>query len=158
MTNVRTQAEQPWAGWSPGAVIRFIQEQAAIAASPVPPPVRTTRPAPAVTAQKPRDHVQVLDAGRVIGGSRRNVDLTVLTARVPDHAEFTYQATLEGRGYGTGQDWTTLAVHSGHAQPPESLPLHFEAVELATGIQRLRVQIAARLATPQQHAPNLQVG
>lgn len=94
-----------------------------------------------------------------IGGSRRDVDVTVLTARVPDHAEFTYQATLEGRDYGmTSQDWATLAVHTGQAQPPDSLPLHFEAVELPPGIQRLRVRIAARLATPQQNAPGLRVG
>jgi hypothetical protein len=80
-----------------------------------------------VTAPGSRDHVEILDAGRAIGGSQRDVDLTVLTARVPDHAEF------------------------------DSLPLHFAAVELPPGIQRLGVHIAARLATPQQVAPSLQI-
>ncbi|MGH3825501.1 MAG: hypothetical protein ACRDRA_22085 [Pseudonocardiaceae bacterium] len=153
VTNVRTRTQQPWAGWSPKGVVQFIQGQAGIAARPV------ARPASTATPPGSRDHVQVLDAGRAIGGSRRNIDLEVPTAGVPDLAEFTYEATLECRGYGRtgGQDWTTVAVHTGHAQPPERLSLHFEAVELAPGIQRLRVQMTARLAAPQQES-DLRVG
>jgi hypothetical protein len=163
VTNARTQIEQPWSGWSPEAVVHFIQEQAAIAARPIPVlvPAQGTNARPGPTAGAPgvRDHMEILDAGRAIGGSRRDIDVTVLTERVPDHAEFSYQATLEGRDYGlTSQDWTPLAVHTGHAQPPDSLPLHFQAVELPPGLQRLRVQIAARLATPQHEGPDLRVG
>jgi hypothetical protein len=162
VTHVRTQTEQPWAGWSPDEVIRFIEAQATPAVTPPPvPTVRTTAPAPTRATTSSRDHVVTLDVGNVIGGRRRSIDLVVSTTEVAPGAEFEYRATLAGRPYGqassTGPAWSNLATRNGRGQPPERLPLLFEAVELPAGIQRLRVELMLRLQSPTRRAPTLEL-
>jgi hypothetical protein len=161
VTHVRTQTEQPLAGWSPAAVIRLIESQAALprrsrpaeedeaASDPVPDPA----PAPA-----PSEHLVVLDAGRAIGGSRRTIELVVQTNRMGDPASFEYRATLAGRPYGGAGDatsWTVLSSDAGRGRPPARLPVRFEAVELPPGLHRLRLELDLRLARPRAEAPAL---
>ncbi len=168
VVHVRTQTEKPWAGWSPGEVIGFIEEQSGViekpaagAPEPAPVPVENTSkpPGPVDTPAASRDHVVVLDAGKAVGGSRRNLELVVSTARLADIGEFEYQATLAGRAFGRASaGWATLAAHTGHGHPPDDLPLRFEAVELPPGVQRLRLQLALRLSSPTKGVPALELG
>ncbi len=163
VTHVRTQTEQPWVGWSPDDVIRFIEQQASLKVAPAPAPVkRTAAPAQARAATPSRDHVIALDVGNVIGGRRRSIELVVSTAKVAPRAEFEYRATLAGRPYGqaTTADpaWTNLAGHTGRGQPPDRLPLHFEAVDLPPGVQRLKLEMMLRLQSPTRRAPKLELG
>jgi hypothetical protein len=170
VTHVRTQTEQPLAGWSPAAVIRLIESQAALARPPR--PAEDAEPAPAVPAPDlapqaaapapapvPAEHLVVLDAGRAIGGSRRTIELVVQTNRMGDPASFEYRATLAGRPYGEADDsaapWTVLGSDAGRGRPPARLPVRFEAVELPPGLQRLRLELALRLARPRAEAPPL---
>jgi len=166
VTHVRTQDEQPLAGWPPDEVIRFIEGQSGVVAGPVP-----AGPVPAVTqdtSRSPaapaatRDHVVILDAGKAMGGSARNIELVVSTDQVAEVAEFEYRATLAGRAYGqspeAGSSWTTLASRSGRAHPPDRLPLRFGAVQLPRGVQRLRLEMALRLPASRQEAPALGLG
>ena len=44
VTHVRTQTEQPLAGWSPAAVVRLIESQAGVARPPLPAPDPTPEP------------------------------------------------------------------------------------------------------------------
>lgn len=165
VTHVRTQTEKPWAGWSPGEVIGFIEEQSGViekpaegTPEPAPVPVENISKPPETPRTASRDHMVVLDAGKAVGGSRRDLDWVVSTARLADIGEFDYQATLAGRVYGdTPAKWATLAGHTGRGRPPEDLPLCFAAVELPPGVQRLRLQLALRLPVPQQGAPVLQL-
>lgn len=168
VTHVRTQTEKSWASWSPGEVIGYIEEQSGVIGKPAtgapesaPVPVENTSkpPAPVVTPAASRDHVVVLDAGKAVGGSRRDLELVVSTARLAGIGEFEYQATLASRAFGhVSADWATLAGRAGHGHPPEDLPLRFEAVELTPGVQRLRLQLALRLASPMTGVPALELG
>lgn len=135
---------------STGDTLRELSESiAARAAEPAPVPVETTSKPPAPAES--RDHVVVLDVGKAVGGSRRNLEWVVSTARLTDISEFEYQATLAGRAYGqTPEKWATLAGHTGSGHPPDSLQLRFEAVELPPGVQRLRLQLALRLPSPKE--------
>ena len=163
VTHVRTQTEQPLAGWSPAAVVRLIESQAGVARPPLPAPDPTPEPdpAPALAAPPPvpTEHLVVLDAGKAIGGSRRTIELVVETNRVGDPASFEYRATLAGRPYGEADDaaatWTVLASDGGRGRPPARLPVRFEAVELPPGLQRLRLELALKLARPRAEAPTL---
>jgi len=133
----------------------------AVAPAPVP-AERTAAPAPAPAATASRDHVVALDAGKVIGGRRRNIELVVSTAKVAPRAEFEYRATLSGRPYGQASAaagaWTNLAGRTGRGQPPHGLPLRFEAVDLPAGVQRLKLEMMLRLPTPTRLAPALELG
>jgi hypothetical protein len=189
VTHVRTQTEQPLAGWSPAAVIRLIESQAALSRPPRPaeeteaassdsaldpasvppdpaPPDAALDPAPAPAPAAypapppvPSEHLIVLDAGRAIGGSRRTIELVVQTNRMGDPASFEYRATLAGRPYGEADDsaapWAVLGSDAGRGRPPARLPVRFEAVELPPGLQRLRLELAVRLARPRAEAPPL---
>lgn len=162
VTHVRTQTEKQWAGWSSDDVIRFIEEQASLAVAPAPLLAeRTAAPAPARATTPSRDHVIVLDVGNVIGGRRRSIELVVSTAKVAPRAEFDYRATLAGRPYGraTTADpaWTNLSGRTGRGQPPDRLPLHFEAVELPPGVQRLKLEMMLRLQSPTRRVPTLEL-
>jgi hypothetical protein len=162
VTHVRTQTEQPLAGWSPAAVIRLIESQAALARPPRPAEDAEPAPEPA-PAPVPAEHLVVLDAGRAIGGSRRTIELVVQTNRMGDPASFEYRATLAGRPYGEADDsaapWAVLGSDAGRGRPPARLParlpVRFEAVELPPGLQRLRMELAVRLARPRVEAPPL---
>ncbi|HEU4396248.1 MAG TPA: hypothetical protein VFU54_00255 [Actinomycetota bacterium] len=166
VTHVRTQTEKPLAGWVPDEVIRFIEGQSGVVAGPVPagpvPAVTQDTSRPPAAPAAPRDHVVILDAGKAMGGSARNIELVVSTEQVAEVAEFEYRATLAGRAYGqspeAGSSWTTLASRSGRAQPPDRLPLRFEAVQLPRGVQRLRLEMALRLPASGQEAPALGLG
>jgi hypothetical protein len=161
VTHVRTQDEKPLAGWPPGEVIRFIEAQSGVVAGPAPAATedagQPAPPAPAAT----RYPVVILDAGKTVGGAARNIELVVATDQL-DIGEFEYRATLAGRAYGpppeAGASWTTLATHTGRAFPPNRLPLHFEAVQLPRGVQRLRLEMALRLPASRQEVPALGLG
>jgi predicted flap endonuclease-1-like 5' DNA nuclease len=162
VTHVRTQDEQPLAGWQPDEVIRFIEAQSGVVAGPAPVATEdTSRPAPAAAAAT-RDHLVVLDAGMAMGGAARTIELVVSTDQAADMGEFEYRATLAGRAYGqppeAGASWTTLASHTGRADPPNRLPLRFEAIRLPRGVQRLRLELALRLPESKQEAPALRLG
>lgn len=152
VTHVRTQTEKPWAGWSSGEVIGFIEKQLGMAKESALGIENTSKPpAPAGRPTESRDHVVVLDAGKAVGGSRRNLELIVSTARLADISEFEYQVTLAGRTYGqTTEDWAALADQTGYSHPPGRMPLRFEAAELPPGVQRLRLQLALRRPAPKQ--------
>jgi hypothetical protein len=181
LTHVRSQTEQPLAGWAPRELVRLIEEQAGLSgAEPAPPPeasdpepaAAAPEPAPAAAAPEPEpaaaapepepaaaappEHLVVLDAGRAIGGSSRTIELAVATNRLGDPASFEYRATLAGRPYGdTDGPWTDLASQEGRGRPPARLPVRFEAVDLPPGLQRLRLELALRLAEPRDQAPAL---
>jgi hypothetical protein len=164
LTHVRTQTEQPLAGWAPGELIRLLEEQAGLSGAepPAPAPGSDSEPepepepaaAPPPTASA--EHLVVLDAGRAIGGSSRTVELAVATNRAGVPASFEYRATLAGRPYGRdAEPWTTLASQEGRGRPPARLPVRFEDVDLPPGLQRLRLELALRLAEPRDQAPVL---
>lgn len=164
LTHVRTQTEQPLAGWAPGELIRLLEEQAGLSGAepPAPAPGSDSEPepepepaaAPPPTASA--EHLVVLDAGRAIGGSSRTVELAVATNRAGVPASFEYRATLAGRPYGRdAEPWTTLASQEGRGRPPARLPVRFEDVDLPPGLQRLRLELALRLAEPREQAPAL---
>jgi hypothetical protein len=182
VTHVRTRTEQPLAGWSPAAVIRLIETQAGLpkaprpdaaphpapapsaavpdsAPAPDPAPARSAPPPVPAAPPVPSEHVVVLDAGRAIGGSSRTIELVVETNRVGHPASFEYRAILAGRPYGQAGaeagSWTVLASRDGRGRPPARLPLRFEGVELPPGLQRLRLELALRLAEPREQAPAL---
>jgi hypothetical protein len=163
VTHVRTQAEQPWPGWPPQEVIRFMTERSGVVVEPAGPgaggDTAASRSMPATRPTRSRDHLVVLDAGKAVGGGRRSIELVVSTAAVADVAAFDYQATLVGRALGQaaedGRAWALMAQRAGRAQPPHPLPLRFEAVELPGGIQRLRVEMAIRLPAPRLETPVL---
>jgi len=163
VTHVRTYSEKPLAGWSPGEVVHFIEEQSGLAAGPRPVAVAEPggQPAPARSPAGSREHFLVLDAGKAIGGARRSIELLVSTALMADVAEFEYRATLAGSAYGqppgTGPSWTALAERTGRSHPPDRLPLRFDAVELPQGLQRLRLEMALRLPLPRREAPALEL-
>ena len=100
----------------------------------------------------------ILDAGKAIGGARRNIELVVVTDQL-GVKEFEYRATLSGRAFGQATapaaSWTTLAGHTGRAHPPDMLPLRFEGVDLPRGLQRLRLEVALRLPSPKKGPPAL---
>jgi hypothetical protein len=168
VTHVRTQTEQPLLGWAPQELIRLIEEQAGLSVAapepaPAPPPElpdgepSASAPEPAAPSRASAEHLVVLDAGRAIGGgSGRTIELAVATNRVGDPASFEYRATLAGRPYGQAAgSWTALASQEGRGRPPARLPVRFEAVELPPGLQRLRLELALRLAEPREQAPAL---
>jgi predicted flap endonuclease-1-like 5' DNA nuclease len=162
VTHVRTQDEQPLAGWPPDEVIRFVEAQSGVAAAPVPAPAATadaSRPAPAAAPAATRDHLVVLDAGKAVGGAARSIELVVATDQAADVGEFEFRATLAGRAYGqppeAAASWTILASRSGRAHPPDRLPLRFEAILLPRGVQRLRLEMALRLPASRRAAPAL---
>jgi hypothetical protein len=175
VVDVRDQIEQAWAGWPPAAIIDWIAERGDLARrgkragtgtrkaqarkarvkEAVTPaagrggePVDAT-PAP-VAPPAEQDHRVVLDAGTIIGGRPRNVDLALTTAGLPAGL-LTYQADLAARELGQVGDpaaWTPLASQAGTASPGQRLPLHFGEVDLARGVQRLRLEMRLHTESP----------
>jgi hypothetical protein len=123
----------------------------------------TDASAPVVQGPDPDDgpvtnHRVTLDAGKVVGGRTRAIDLALSTADFAGPEPFTYDARLVGRRYGAPDaDWTTLGQRAGHGQPPDGLPLHFTEVDLSPGLHRLRVDVTLTLETPTHTAPLLTV-
>jgi hypothetical protein len=163
MTHVRTQTEKSSAGWSGDEVIRFIEDHAGMEAAPTAAPAVVDQPAAgraaAAPARRPsRVHTAVLDAGKAIGGTSRDIELDLATETVGDVPELEYQATLSGRPFGQAGEpssWTTLARRAGRLSVSDHLPLRFSAVALPPGIQRLRVEVALRLPEPSEDGPKL---
>jgi len=163
VTHVRTMAEQAWAGWTPAELARFIEEHSGLRIGQpsrdggrVPPPSRHRRAS--ASPQRPsQDHLVVLDAGKAIGGTSRDIDLVVTNTRATG-AEFDYRATLAARRLGAGgarQDWTSLASHAGTGHPARELALRFPAVQLPTGVHRLQLLLEVSLPTPTRQSPAL---
>lgn len=179
VVDVRDQIEQAWVGWSPAAIIDWIEERGDLARSDTEPVGKrgtgTTKAQPrkvrgeeavmpaadqvsetAAAPQRPvappakRDHRVVLDAGTIIGGRPRNVALALATAGLPAGL-VTYQADLAARELGQGDDpaaWTPLANKAGTASAGHRLPLHFDDVDLARGVQRLRLEVRLHTESP----------
>jgi len=163
VTHVRTQTEQPWAGWSPDEVVRFIEAQASPAVTPPPvPTVRTTAPAATRATASSRDHAVAFDVGNVIGGRRRSIDLVVSTTKVSPRAEFEYRATLAGRPYGqassTGPAWTNLATRT-RARPATRTPAApVRGGRAPCGHPAPEVELMLRPQSPTRRAPTLELG
>lgn len=166
LTHVRTQNEHEWAGWAPGEVVAAIEDEAGAAA------VEAEAAAPAASSENPRptrrrpaaarpgengmpepEQILVLDAGKVIGGTPRDIELHVPDTRSVGTL-FSYRATLVSHTMGTSE-WVTWGRQEGTAEPPSGLPLRFEQVELTPGVHQLQVQLAIRTAAPLGRAPAL---
>jgi hypothetical protein len=165
MTHVRTQTEKSSAGWSGDEVIRFIEDHASMVSTAVrgganqPAAEQSVagQGAPAPARRPRRVHVAMLDVGKAIGGTSRDIELEVAIDKV-DVSELKYQATLSGRPFGQAgapSTWTTLARQAGRVEVSDRLPLRFSGVALPPGIQRLQVELAVRLPEPSEDAPEL---
>lgn len=174
VTHVRTMAEQAWAGWTPAELARFIEEHSGLrtgAASAEKPPSRggdrvsppsQRRRASASAQRASRDHLVVLDAGKAIGGTSRDIDLVVTNTRAAG-ADFNYRATLAARRLGAagigdgrlGEGWSSLASHAGTGHPARELALRFPAVPLPTGVHRLQLRLEVNLPVATGQPPAL---
>jgi len=168
VTHVRTGTERAWPGWDPGELGRFIEEHSGLRIRPAPAtePSRDGDRVPSASAhrraspsrQRPsRDHLVVLDAGKVIGGASRDIDLVVANTRAAG-ADFDYRATLAARRLGAGDPgdgWTSIASHAGTGPPARELALRFPAVRLPTGVHRLRLLLEMNPSAPMRQPPAL---
>jgi hypothetical protein len=153
VVHVRSQDEQPWPGWQPAEVIRFVEDRVGLTALATP-AARADDDSPSPS----RDHLVVLEAGKVIGGRRRSIALQVATERLIGVHEVEYGATLVGRALGrVDEAERMLGEQVGRAHPPAGLPLQFDDVDLAPGVQRLRLRLAVRLPSPRREAPLLEL-
>jgi hypothetical protein len=101
-------------------------------------------------------HRVLLDAGKVVGGQARAVDLTLSTADAAEPEPFAYDARLAARRYGAPDaGWVPLGRHVGNGQPPDTLPLHFGDVDLSPGLHRLRLDVTLTVGTPTRTTPPL---
>jgi hypothetical protein len=166
VTHVRTMAERAWAGWSPDELAKFIQKHSGVrpVASSHRESKRDDQAAPRSrhrpdTARRPSssDHVVVLDAGNVIGGSSRDIKLVITNTRAAG-GDFAYQATLAARRLGTGTNgggWTTVASHAGTGSGTHEVVLEFPAVQLPPGVHRLQLRLEVKLPAPASRPPEL---
>jgi hypothetical protein len=141
VTHVRTAAEQAWAGWAPAELARFVEKHSGLHA-------------PAASQRPTRDHLVVLDAGKAIGGTSRDIDL-VVTSTGAAGADFGYRATLAARRLGAGECWTDVGSHAGTGHPARELALRFPAVQLPTGIYCLQLRLEMNLPAPVRRPPAL---
>lgn len=99
-----------------------------------------------------RHHRVVLDAGKTIGGIRRDIALTVSTAALADVDVIAYSASLVAHPMGRAADeqspWVSPSGQVGRAEPPAPLRLVFGDVALPVGIHRLQVRLAVTLPEP----------
>jgi hypothetical protein len=175
VTHVRTMAERAWAGWSPDELAKFIQKHSGV--RPVASshreskrdgqaaprsrhrPDTALRPPSSDTALRPpsSDHVVVLDAGNVIGGASRDINLVITNTRAAG-GDFAYQATLAARRLGTGTNgggWTPVASHAGTGSGTDEVVLEFPAVQLPPGVHRLQLRLEVKLPAPASRPPEL---
>jgi len=160
-THVRTMAKQSWAGWTPAELAHFIEEHSGLRIGPSPaeqshdgdrvsPPSQQQRRAPASPQRPSRSHLVVLDAGKAIGGTSRDIDLVVTNTGAAG-ADFDYRATLAARRLGardTPDGWAKLATHAGTGHPTHELALRFPAVQLPSGVHRLQLLLEVNLPAP----------
>lgn len=186
VTHVRTMAERAWQSWQPTELAGFINEHAGIRAEPAPEKEsarkresprkespRESEPsdqAPALRSPRRRAdapsrqrssaaQVVVLDAGKTIGGTSRDINLMVTNTQSAG-GDFGYRATLAARGLGRGRNgegWSTLASRTGTASPSDDLALGFGRVSLPPGVQRLQLRLEVSLPAPSARAPALAV-
>ncbi len=103
------------------------------------------------------DHVVVLDAGKAIGGSSRDVTLVITNTRAIG-GDFGYRATLAARRFGVGENgagWTAVGSHIGTGSPAHEVALDFPAVELPIGIHSLQLRLEVNLPAPTSRPPAL---
>nr|WP_238151590.1 hypothetical protein [Kribbella sindirgiensis] len=103
------------------------------------------------------DHLVVLDAGKAIGGTSRDIDLVVTNTRSAGGA-FGYRATLAARGLGAGQNgdgWINLATRTGTGSAGTDLALGFQGVQVPSGIQRLQLRLEVSLPGSAKRPPAL---
>jgi hypothetical protein len=174
VTHVRTMSERVWQGWQPVELGDFIRDHAGIRAEP--PPEKVSAPqesgeaTPASRLLPSRDDVSpgeppssdqlvVLDAGKLIGGTSRDINVVVTNTRSAG-GDFGYRATLAARGLGrgaNGEGWTTLASRTGTGSPTDDLALGFGQVRLPPGVQRLQLRLEMSLPAPATRPPALAV-
>jgi hypothetical protein len=173
-THVRTQTEQQWAGWHPDELVAFVEDLAglsrvaALSGSSDSSNSSDSRGSDVSGSSRPRrsdrrvarsqepgapEQLVVLDAGLVIGGHRRDIELEIGDTRSVG-TDFSYRATLAAHPLGAS-GWAELARQDGQVHPPDQLPLRFGQVELAPGVHRLQVQLAIQGAAPLRKAPKL---
>ena len=180
VTHVRTMAERAWQGWQPTELAGFVNEHAGIRAE-VDPAQESPRKASArkgqtsgeaPVARSPRrrhdapsgapssaGQVVLLDAGKTIGGTSRDISLVVTNTQSVG-GDFGYRATLAARGLGggrNGEGWSTLASRTGTASPSDDLTLGFGRVSLPPGVQRLQLRLEVSLPAPSARPPALAV-
>lgn len=168
--HVRTMAERTWPGWRPGELVEFIEEHSEVRPGPAP-AAEPVRHGPRPTSRLRRrqdvrrtspssDHLVVLDAGKAIGGTSRDISLVVLDGRAAD-GEFGYRATLAARALGKGAKgdaWTMVGSRAGRGSAPGEVALAFPEVQLPPGIHRLELRMQVKLPTPTSRAPALKLG
>lgn len=162
--HVRGEVEQSWAGWSPRRVTGYVEEQIGLRVDADAPAGGSTpdasaddgAPRRADAARRETDDRLRLDAGKILGGRPRIVDL-VLEASDDTSDPIGYEATLAARKYGAPADagWTPLGDQRGEAHPSERAPLHFEPVELPPGLHRLRLDVAVTTPDDESSGPVL---
>lgn len=174
VSHVRSADEQASACWDPSALARFVQQHAGLADTPAgrPPaagrlshdgPTTVVEPGPAGTrapASPSRDHLVVLDAGKAIGGSERDVALTV--DGLGALAGAGYRAELCTRRLGDvppDAAWVVAARRAGPvpADGGGPVPLAFGPVRLPAGIHRLQVRLHLQLPAAVDRPPALSV-
>ncbi len=169
VTHVRTMTEQAWSGWSPGGLATFIQEHSGVrrGAASDDEPTHHDQAAPRSRRRRetaPRtppssDHLVVLDAGKAIGGSSREINLVISRTRAA-HGDFDYRATLAARALGDGRNgegWTTVGNRTGIGSAGGDVVLDFPAVPLPPGIHRLQLRMEVRLHAASSRPPALTV-
>jgi hypothetical protein len=160
-THVRSQEERGWAQWPAEELLGFIREHATPDAPPPgPPPGPPSQPsAPPAPAAGSQHHLVVLDAGKVVGGVRRPVELLVPTGVLADLGAVDWSATLGGRAMGgdPAAGWEAPDRPTGRVVPPEPVLVRFERVALPGGLQRLWLRLELRLSAPAVGVPELAV-
>lgn len=156
VTHVRSQEEQVWPQWAPEDLLGFIREHAELTKPP------QSRPSPPVTSAgdaSTRHHLVLLDAGKVLGGGRRAVELLVPTEELADVGVVDWTATLGGRAMGAdgATSWEAPDRLVGRVAPPEPMLLRFGPVPLPSGLQRLWLRLELQLSAPVAGVPELAV-
>lgn len=164
LTHVRTMTEQTWAGWTPTRLVDFMLEHGGVRAEPA---QRQEKPQRVSPSRRRRDaapgepqashHVVVLDAGKAIGGSSRDINLVVRNTSAAG-GDFGYRATLAARRFGAGGNnggWSAVGKHTGTGKQAREVALTFPAVELPSGIHSLQLRLEVNLPAPTSRPPAL---
>jgi hypothetical protein len=156
VTHVRSQEEQVWPQWAPDDLLGFIREHAEL---PKAPQIRPSPPGMSAGDAGTRHHLVLLDAGKVLGGGRRAVELLVPTEELADVGVVDWTATLGGRAMGAdgATSWEAPDRLVGRVTPPEPMLLRFGPVPLPSGLQRLWLRLELRLSAPVAGVPELAV-
>lgn len=139
IVHVRSRAEASSTGWHPDDLVHFMEDCLRLPRSSRPPVTLARRP-----AEGSGRHAVDLDAGTVVGGRVRDVEIAIATT---GRSQLSYEAVLSARPFPRGaaddQVRTTLATLRDSAEAGERLDLRFASVNLPTGLQRLRLSVTA---------------